>query len=311
MRVLVVGGTGLLGGYLARAAMRRGHETIATFHSGGRPTGREGWIRLDLASEAAVARALDVARPEAVVNAAGYTDVDGCEREPGLSAKVNVAGAERVAEAAARSGARLVHFSTDAVFDGEQGGHDEGDAVHPISEYGRQKLESERRVLAAAPEALILRVSVLYGLHASRKDFVRWLRDGWQAGLKRPVVTDQIVTPTYAGFAADATLDLLERGTAGTFHVAGSGALSRFEFARLAARILGADEALVVPALMSQMPWIAARPKDGSLRTGKLARTLGRPIPTHESCLRALADELAASAPTASGARRRDAAPAG
>src|SRR5687768_5703032 len=153
MRVIVTGAAGMLGRAVARDAVRRGHDVVALGHGD-----------LDIAYAAAVARTVAATAPAAIVNCAAWTDVDGAEGAEAEALRVNGDGAGHVARAAAAAGARLVHVSTDYVFDG---GRDvpwrESDPVAPLQAYGRTKLAGERAVAAAGGEHAIVRASWVFG----------------------------------------------------------------------------------------------------------------------------------------------------
>jgi len=219
-RLTVTGGCGSLGAELVRQAPGRGWEVRATWWQRA-PSERGDWVRLDVRDEAAVRAA--VAGSDAVVHTAYRQNEDAWS--------INVDGSEAVARAAA--GRRLVHLSTDLVFDGLRGRYVEEDELAPVSEYGRSKAEAERRVAAAAPAATIVRTSLIYGVP-----------DGPQERLAREGTTffvDEIRSPVHVVDLAGAVLDLLERDHPGPLHVAGADDVDRHTFARL----LGADPARI------------------------------------------------------------------
>jgi dTDP-4-dehydrorhamnose reductase len=216
-RLLVTGGSGYLGRELAARAERAGREVVATSFS-------QPGLRLDVRDAAAVRRLVEIVRPDAIIHAAYLHD--------GPDAwSITVDGAEQVARAAARAGARLVHVSTDVVFDGRKGtAYTESDAPSPITAYGRAKTEAELRVAGAYPDALIVRTSLIYGGAEPSKHE--------QAALagRHTFFIDEIRCPVQVGDLADALLELTEIDVAGPLHVAGTDAVSRHEFAELVAR---------------------------------------------------------------------------
>jgi dTDP-4-dehydrorhamnose reductase len=225
MRLLVTGGAGMLGQAVTDAAGRLGHEVIALSHA-----------QLDITDAAHVARVVPAADPAAIVNCAAWTDVDGAEANEARALAVNGEGAGNVARAAAAIGARLVHVSTDYVFDGERahaaGGAGEpwleSDRVAPLQAYGRTKLAGERAVAEAGGEHAIVRTAWLFG--AGGPNFVgTMLRLGRELH-EVVVVRDQVGCPTYTGHLADALLRLVEDDDFGLHHIAGGGECSWFEF---------------------------------------------------------------------------------
>jgi dTDP-4-dehydrorhamnose reductase len=214
--LLITGASGYLGSELAS----RAPEAVGTYLGRERP----GAVRLDVRDRGSVERLFAELRPDAVIHTA--------YRESGEDAEeVNVAGSRNVARAATEARARLVHLSTDLVFDGALGRpYTEDDEPRPIMQYGRQKLDAERAVLDALPAALVVRTSLIYGGdEPSRHE--RTAREG--GGVK--FFTDELRSPVQVGDLAAALLELAEADVSGVLHVAGPDGVSRHEFARLAA----------------------------------------------------------------------------
>jgi dTDP-4-dehydrorhamnose reductase len=220
MRIAILGAKGQLGRALERRLPLQSNDVI--------PLVRPEW---DVADPAIVAR-LVALRPDALVNAAAMTNVDGCEREPDVAYQVNGLGAEHVARAAAELGIDLVHVSTDYVFDGLDGAapYTEDAQTNPLSVYGASKLDGERRVLAVYPQAKIVRTAWLYGL-GGRNFVTRMIELADERGALS-VVTNEVGNPTFCDDLADAIGRLLIQDTAGIFHLANEGHASRWEFAR-------------------------------------------------------------------------------
>jgi dTDP-4-dehydrorhamnose reductase len=219
MRVLVTGAGGMLGRDVAAAARERGDGVDALDRG-----------QLDITDPAAVARALGESKPDAVINCAAWTDVDGAEAEEAAATTVNGEGAGNVAREAAAAGVRLVHVSSDYVFDGQgRAPYVESDPVGPLSAYGRSKLAGERAVAEVDSDHVIARSSWLFG--TGGKNFVdTMLRVGAERDEVR-VVNDQIGCPTYTGHLATALLELASSSTQGIHHAAAAGGCSWHGFA--------------------------------------------------------------------------------
>ncbi len=254
MRLVVTGAQGMLGQAVVATARERGHDVIALTRAD-----------LDLTDADAVGAAIDSARPEAVVNCAAWTDVDGAQEREFEATAINGAGAGNLARAAASAGARLVHVSTDYVFDGNASEpYIESDPVGPRSAYGRSKLAGEREVLAAGADHAIVRTAWLFG--AGGRNFVdTMLTLGAQRDELR-VVDDQVGCPTWTGHLAPALLTLAEGGSTGIFHAASRGRCSWFELARAAIERSGLSCA-VLPTTTAEFPRPAPRPAFSVLGT--------------------------------------------
>jgi dTDP-4-dehydrorhamnose reductase len=218
-----------------------------------------GHDRLDLTDPASVAAALAAVRPDAVVNCAAWTDVDGAETAETGAYAVNADGAGTLARACAKAGAFLVHVSTDYVFDGSKRGEGwvESDPVAPLGAYGRTKLAGERQVAAAGPEHAIVRTAWVFG--PGGRNFVDTMR---RLGAERDelqVVADQVGCPTFTGHLADALVTVAERRLAGVQHIAGGGACSWFDLA-LATFDATGMRVRVTPVTTEAFPRPAARP---------------------------------------------------
>ncbi len=273
--LLITGATGTLGRAYARLCETRG----LPYHLLSR-------AEMDIADAASVEAALARWQPWALVNAAGFVRVDEAEREP-RHWRENVAGPAVLAAACARHGVRLLGFSSDLVFDGESTRpYVEGDAPRPLSAYGRSKLEAERQMLALAPDALVVRTAAFFGPW-DRQNFVTLALDALRRGEAVVAPSDQWVSPTYVPDLVNASLDLLVDGEGGLWHLANRGAVGWDEFARMAARLAGLDDAMVQGAPTALLGQLAPRP-----RFSALASERGQLMPPLESGLARYLDAL-------------------
>jgi len=248
--IVVTGATGTLGRAFARVCEERGLAFRLL---------RRG--ELDIADPASVARALDALRPWAVVNTAGYVRVDDAEADAARCLRENTTGAARLAAACAERGIALATFSSDLVFDGAATcPYVESDAPAPLCVYGTSKLEAEREVLAAHPDALVARTSAFFGPW-DRYNFLYAVASTLREGRVFRAPADGVVSPTYVPDLVHASLDLLVDGERGVWHLANVGAVSWADFARLGAVRCGLDPALVEDCETSALGFAAKRPR--------------------------------------------------
>lgn len=276
MRVLLLGGSGLLGTDL-RAALA-GHDLIAPSHA-----------ELDLTDAAAVefaARGTD-----AVVNSAAYTDVDAAETDEAGAFAINAEGAAHAARAATTAGARLIHVSTDYVFDGtSESPLPEETAPAPRSAYGRSKAAGEAAVHELHPAPHVLRTAWLYGATGSSfpTTILRLAREQDTVS----VVTDQIGQPTWSGDVAAQVAAVLESDApAGIYHATNSGRASWFEFARAVLAEAGLDPERIIPTDSASFPRPAPRPAFSVLGHDAWRRAGLRPMRPWREALAAAASQ--------------------
>jgi len=287
VRVLDVGGTGLLGQYIGQEALRRGHQVIATYRGRRAPDDeRIEWHRLDIQDSSAVNALVRSVEPELVLNAAAMTDVDHCEADPDEAKRVNETAAGHLAWISKEVGAAFVHISTDYVFDGTGSATEDTDP-HPLNAYGETKLFGERVVRRAHPDALILRLSSVFGWNrmSSKTNAVTWILQKLEAGQEVPLFHDQMVTPTYARSAAEVAFDLWDRQTSGLFHVGCPGCASRVEMGRAVADVFHIPNPRLNPIPLASVALRAKRPLAPCLVVRKLEETLKKPMPTFRACL--------------------------
>ena len=266
-RLLVTGGSGHLGGELVRCAGDAGWEVCGT------SLRTPGHVRLDVRDAGAVEALVAELAPDCVVHTAYVQD------GPDAWA-TNVDGSANVAAAAAARGVRLIHLSTDLVFDGRGGPYAEGDAVNPLLEYGRSKAAGERVVAERHPEATIVRTSLIYGGEAlSRHE--RMILDVADGRADLAFFTDELRCPVHVSDLARALLALAGIDHAGPLHLAGADGVSRFELACLVAAANGRELARLRTTTSAGMH--PERPRDCRLDCSRAAALLGGPLPgVHE-----------------------------
>lgn len=283
--LLLTGATGYVGRRLAPALGGAWRVFRASRTAAG-----EGALDLDLADPDSIRRAFDAAAPRVVVHAGADSDPDSCERDPERARRVNVDAVKTLAMLCGASGARLIHFSTDLVFDGERGWYAEDDAPAPRGEYARGKHASEEAALSRAPGAVVLRISTAYGRPmGGRPGFIDSLRARLSAGEPVSAFTDQWRTST----AADQLPEVLGRlladaDLAGVYHWGGAERATRFDAAAVFARVMGFDEKLIRPARAVDAAFASPRPRDTSLDSSRLAAAIGIAPLTYEAGFKAL-----------------------
>ena len=244
---------------------------------------------LDLTDKERVEEFFENIKADAIVNCAAYTAVDRAESEPELAEKVNTVATGNLADAARKNGAKLIHISTDYVFNGEGGRpYKESDPTDPQTVYGRTKLEGERLMQELNPEAIIIRTAWLYSLYG--KNFYLTMREKALGGERVRVVNDQHGSPTFAGDLAKAILEILtaNRWVPGIYHFTNEGATTWFDFTREIYRTLGADPDLVEPVSSEEFKSAARRPRYSVLNKLKIKDTYRLTIPKWEESLRTL-----------------------
>jgi len=263
MRIAVTGAGGQLGRELVGVVRGAGHEAIPVDHHG-----------CDVAAAGAARRLLEESRPDAVVNCAAWTDVDGAEKAPDEAFRVNALGPRLLAAACQAAGVRLCHISTDFVFDGRGTAPlDEWAPTGPLSVYGASKLAGEHEVRALCADHLIVRTAWLYGQDGP--NFVLTILRLARQRAELRVVADQLGSPTWTGHLAPALLRLLEIGAPGTYHLAGAGTAGRHELAAAIVEEASLPTA-VIPVGSDEFPLPARRPAFAAL-DNRAWRLLGEP----------------------------------
>ena len=265
--VLLLGATGQVGHEL-----RRTLAPLGTLHTPDRDTA-------DLAAPRTLHRTVREVAPDVIVNAAAYTDVDGAEDDPERAHALNAEAPGVLAEAARTAGAWLIHYSTDYVFDGtKQAPYVETDETNPINAYGRTKRDGEQAIQEVGGRYVILRTSWVYS--ARRSNFLRTMRRLADTHDRLTVVDDQIGSPTWAGWIAEATQAVVHQlgedpSVGGTYHLASAGQTSWYGFARAIFAQYDRSDVVVDPVSSEEYPTAAARPAYTVLCSENVRRTFG------------------------------------
>lgn len=289
MKLLVTGVTGQLGSDLVATLKGQDHEVIAADEE-----------RMNFLQPQQAAAMVRAEQPDWVINCAAYTQVDKAESEPQAAFTINRDAPAHLAQAVADYGGRFLQVSTDFVFDGSQARpYTEQDAPNPLGVYGQSKLEGERAVLDALPDAVILRTAWVYGVHGH--NFVKTMLRLAGEGKPLRVVSDQVGTPTWTRDIVMAITALLEQQAAGTFHFTAAGETSWqgfanaiFEEAVAAGIELKTTRAEPIPT--TEYPTAATRPAYSVLDTDKIGPYLPVPIPGWRDSLKKMLQEYATCA---------------
>ncbi len=279
MRLLVTGASGLLGVNVALEAARQ-HTVFGVVHRRQLKTQAFTVLQADLHTSGEVERLLDETQPDWVIHCAALADVDACERDPDLAWALNSELPAELAQHVARGGARLLHVSTDAVFDGRKGGYREDDPPNPLSVYARSKLAGEQRVMGANPDAIVARVNLFGWSTSGKRSLAEFFFYNLQAG--RPVkgFTDVFFCPLLANDMAQIFLRMLASGLRGLYHVFSSECLSKYEFGVAIADAFGLDAGLITPISVSAAGLAAMRSPNLTMNVEKLIHDLGEVPPS-------------------------------
>jgi dTDP-4-dehydrorhamnose reductase len=286
-RILLLGANGLLGKVFVEEFRRRGTAVVCL-----------GRAECDVTDPAHVSAVFDRVAPEIAINCTAYTKVDLAEKERDQAFAVNATAVANIARACLAHRTRLVHFSTDFVFDGTaRTPYQPADATNALSIYGQSKLQGETRLRQIDPPGwMIARTSWLFG--TTGPCFPRTIVDRARKGQPLTIVNDQIGSPTYAPDLAAAALDLLEKGAGGIHHLTNSGHCNWYEFAKAIVHEFGlaADIQPITTAQFRVMrPDQAVRPAYSVMADDEVPRLLGHPMRPWQE---ALADYRAAGHPS-------------
>ena len=286
MRILITGASGLLGLNVALELCRQ-HTVFGTANKNTLHTSAFTTIPADLLTPGALESLFEHIQPDWVIHCAALANLEACEADPALASQLNTELPRQLAQLCnasrrdvTRGGARLVHISTDAVFDGTRGNYTEADPPSPLGVYARTKLEAEWAVAEADPEAIIARVNLFGWSMSGRRSLAEFFFNNLSAGKRVLGFTDVIFCPLLVNDLAHVLVRMLELRLSGLYHTVGGECLSKYEFGVRLAQRFGLDAGLITPASVEQGGLSAARAPNLSLRTDKLTSALGAPLPT-------------------------------
>ena len=276
-RILVVGSNGMLGQSLCKFYSNPNNIRLlgCSVEDKSLVNGFD-YLQCDVTKRNEVKKTILDFYPDYIINASAYTNVDKSETERELAWKINVKGIEYIAEAARVLDARIIHISTDYIFDGREGPYAENEKPHPLGYYARTKLASENALKISGVLYTILRTNVLYGAESNGKTgFVKWLVSSLREGKDVRIVTDQINNPTFVDDLVQAINKVIEYNKTGIYNIGGKEFLSRFEFSEIIADYFGLDKSLIKPITTDELKQPARRPLKSGLITLKAETELG------------------------------------
>lgn len=250
-------------------------------------------FQCDFTNRKAIKELCLLLQPDVIINTAAYTNVDGAEAERQQAWRVNVSGVENLVSVCRLIDAHLIHFSTDYIFDGVHGPYSETATPHPLGYYAKTKLAGENVCIGGNIDYTVIRTNVLYGATASLKpDFVMWTLGKLSQKKTFSVVNDQFSNPTFIddlGYLVD---KIIQSRTKGIFHAGGADWCSRYDFAKMIARIFKEDSDLIQSITTSELQQAAPRPFRGGLVSFKAETTFGIRFSGIESGLLAMRRQL-------------------
>jgi|TARA_B100001964_G_scaffold219228_1_gene261132 dTDP-4-dehydrorhamnose reductase len=292
LKLLVTGGSGLLGNEVIKLGVERGHQIHSIYNEHKINEGNP--IQLDLIESNKIQKIVSNLKPDAIIHTAAYTDVDGCEVNKNYAWKANAEVLKTLTSTSDTFDTHLIYVSSDYVFDGENGNYSETDTPNPISYYGYTKLMGEKYVQEISTKWCIARTSVIYGRGFEYKlNFATWMIQELLKERQVKLLLDQFVSPTMNRNLAEMLLEIAERKITGIVHTSGATKVSRNEFGIKLSEKLNLDKNLVKSSFMKEMLWKAKRPRDSSLNVKKALVLLNaKPLKLDDS-LNILKKELA------------------
>ena len=271
-RLLVTGGSGLLGSNIARMSSKN-FEVFASYNSHPNQIYECRFLPLDIRGKQQVISVFEEIKPDLVIHTAAIIDVDYCEDHAMEALKTNVEGTDNVTLASKKVGAKMIYISTDSVFDGKKGMYVEEDVPHPVNIYARTKLEGEERVQHWLPDSLIIRTA-FYGWSPSdsiRTSLAEWVVSGLREGRALKMFNDVFFSPIFVNNLVEVLIEMYRKGLSGVYHVAGSERCSKYAFGQEIAQAFRLDKSLIQPSSIAEVGLRAPRPKDISLDVTKIS----------------------------------------
>lgn len=286
MNILIVGSNGMLGQRLVEFYSTKNNINLFTASAEENSFFENIYYNcIDITNKTEVLNLFEKVKPDCVINAAAYTGVDKAEEENEKAFAINVSGVEYLAEACKEHDSRLIHISTDYVFNGENGPYSEDDETTPIGYYGKTKLEGEKKIIAQNINYAIIRTNVLYGpAKFGRNDFVKWVVKMLKDKNEIKIVTDQINNPTFIDDLVNGINLVITKNAKGIFNIGGEEFLSRYDFTLRIADFYNLRKDLIKKIITEELNQTAPRPLKSGLKIKKAEKNLGyKPLKIEES----------------------------
>ncbi len=274
-KMLIIGGSGLVGSTLMQYAVTN-YDISATFNQNKMDFNNISFIKIDLLqNRSAIIDLIKDLNPDVVINTTAHSSVDLCESNPELADLLHVDVAKDIAITCSDINSKLIHFSTDAVFDGKlDGKYTESDIPNPVNYYGTTRLMAENIVRESSNNNVILRTAVIYGWH-TRSRFTNWIINSLREKKIVDPFIDQYNTPTLVDDLAKSILKIIEMNISGLYHAVGKTCISRYDFALLLADGFGLDRNLIKPVTSFEKKQDAPRPPRTCLDAQTLEKIIG------------------------------------
>lgn len=270
----MVGASGFLGSYVYNACMQERIHVV-----GSSTKARDCFVSMDITRIESVRQVIGKAKPDCVINCAAMTNVDECERNPALARSINTRGVENLARLCSSAGARLVHVSTDSIFDGKTGHYSEESEPTPVNTYARTKVEGEKLVISLSKSFVIVRTN-FYGLNPNGKHLLNWILSSLKEGREMIGFEDTIFNPLWVIDLAGLLIELAASSYCGMLNCASDEQFTKYEFIRRITSELGYDSSLVKRGSSDQIVLAAARPKITTLSNKRMHELLKTKIHT-------------------------------
>ena len=284
-RFLVTGVSGLLGLNFALTVDGKKHQVIGVANTVPLKDVHFKFLQAELTESGIIEKLVDEAKPDVILHCAAIANLEACEGNPSLASEVNGVLPGRIAESARKHDIKMIHISTDAVFDGANGNYRETDDPNPLSVYARTKWEGEKAVTSANPQAMVARVN-FYGWSISgTRSLAEFFVNNLALGKPIKGFTDVLFCPMMVLDLADMLVEAAQKKLQGIYHLVGAQAMSKYDFGLALANTFGFDPALISPASVTDGELIAARSPNLTLDTGKITAALGHKLPDFDKGL--------------------------